>query len=287
MGRLKKIVNGKVPLGLKLTMSFFQLATATVLTVSASQATAHDENPLNLLKQSVVVAPEESIHVHVPKHTYVENLIISAEAVDSHDAMAVLYVNGRERGPIFGPGLTDPTTQYAIDGEVTSIRIQGRSLPGQRGKLKITSIVAEVGESDYFHQSEEENTNWNRNPDCSECDDLPFPTNRFSNIISATANRIKVLIDRLEFDFVNHWDYGDYLLPIKMAATTLEAKAEAAGPYGVLSQEVKKLIVEVICLIDKADKFLLRLTSIKKDKAEKLATEILTLREKLRYPLDK
>jgi hypothetical protein len=211
---------------------------------------------------------------------YIEHLWVRVEAVDNVFSEGVLSINGLEVASVFARGDRARVFKVKARAEFRSFKIAVGHQTNS-GPLRVTSVKAEYGYSDIDSDDQWRDQSKDH---CDGCDDLEFPVNRFTNPVAATANRIKVLVDRLASHRINIDDEKKFLVPIKYAAITLETKADARGEFAGMWEEIKDLTRVLVSKINESKDFLL-LTATIDFYADKWCRELLLLSEKLNIPV--
>ena len=230
------------------------------------------------------VRPGEITYFELPTSDkrFVYSLQFQVEAVGSHDAGASVWVNGEKKGDLFSPGRVDPSVTITVAAETKWIRVDGYAFPNQNGTLRIKKVVA------YYHPKpvtipSRDGDQYRGRPNverCGACRTLPFDTYNYRSRMGAIANRVIILVDRLDA-YTDYASYGSYLLPIKKSAAMARARAET---FGDASRSSRVYYENLLNCLDAAEEYLSNM--YERNAAFDLATELLGMREHLRDTLD-
>lgn len=161
----------------------------------------------------------ETVSRKLDREVYVENLIISAEGSSSREAMFDVMVNGKTKGTIHVPG-RDPSYVVTVAEVVNSVEF--RHLSG--GTVKINDIKVNVNNRKSQFTAHARHT-------------LSMPARNEAMLL---ARETIMIIDQLQ-PSLSGTAFDTYLLPIKIAAASVYAKANAQGDlsYDVLNALTK------------------------------------------------
>lgn len=227
------------------------------------------------------VRPGQIEWFKLPKREYIYSLQFQVEAVGSHDAGASVWVNNDKKGDLFAPGRSDPSLTITVEAESEWIRVDGYSFPNQSGTLRIKKVVAYVHpHAPRVPELPESNQGIPNLDICRSCSSLPFDTYHYRTRLGAIANRLIILVDRLD-GYTDYANYGRYLLPIKKSAAMVRARAET---YGDASRSSRIYYENLLACLDHAEPYLSNM--YERNAAFELATELLGMREYLRDTLD-